>query len=91
MAGKVTLYVSDEDLWRRAREACGPGGLSNAVHECLRDWLERADVSAPPPSLLELARRLRLDADALVRAVESQEPRPRAPRRRRPRPRHPRS
>jgi hypothetical protein len=88
MAGKVTLYVSDEDLWRRAREACGPGGLSNAVHECLRDWLERADVSAPPPSLLELARRLRLDADALVRAVESQEPRPRAPRRRRSRPRH---
>lgn len=88
MAGKVTLYVSDEDLWRRAREASGPGGLSNAVHECLRDWLERADVSAPPPSLLELARRLRLDADALVRAVESQEPRPRTPRRRRSRSRH---
>ena len=87
MAGKVTLYVSDEDLWRRAREACGPGGLSNAVHQCLREWLERADVSAPPPSLLELARRLRLDADALVRAVESQEPRPRAPRKRRSRPR----
>jgi hypothetical protein len=91
MAGKVTLYVSDEDLWRRAREACGPGGLSNAVHQCLRDWLERADVSAPPPSLLELARRLRLDAEALVQAVESQEPRPRAPRRRRPRPRPARS
>ena len=91
MAGKVTLYVSDEDLWRRAREASGPGGLSNAVHECLRDWLERADVSAPPPSLLELARRLRLDADALVRAVESQEPRPRTPRRRRSRPRQART
>jgi hypothetical protein len=91
MAGKVTLYVSDEDLWRRAREASGPGGLSNAVHECLRDWLERGDVSAPPPSLLELARRLRLDADALVRAVESQEPRPRTPRRRRSRPRQART
>ena len=91
MAGKVTLYVSDDDLWRRAREASGPGGLSNAVHQCLRDWLERADVSAPPPSLLELARRLRLDADALVRAVESQAPRPRTPRKRRSRPRRARS
>ena len=83
MAGKVTLYVSDDDLWRRAREASGPGGLSNAVHQSLREWLERRDVNAPPPSLLELARRLRLDADALVRAVESKEPRPRASRKRR--------
>jgi hypothetical protein len=83
MAGKVTLYVSDEDLWRRAREACGPGGLSNAVHQCLRDWLERGDVSAPPPSVLELARRLRLDAEALVRAIESGDAPRRATRKRR--------
>ena len=49
MPGKVTLYVRDNDLWRRAREASGPGGLSDLVHRLLRQWLERPDVSASPP------------------------------------------
>jgi hypothetical protein len=84
MAGKVTLYVRDEDLWRRAREASAPGGLSDLVHQLLRQWLERPDVSASPPSLLERARDLQHDAAALVRALEADEPRARPrPRRKR--------
>jgi hypothetical protein len=86
MAGKITLYIRDEDLWRRAREASGPGGLSNAVHECLRHWLDRPDVTAHPPSVLERARRLRQDAEVLVRALESGEPRRAPSRKRRSRP-----
>ena len=85
MAGKVTLYVRDDDLWRRARQASGPGGLSDMVHQLLREWLERPDVSASPPSLLERARGLQQDAAALVQAIEAEEPRrgPRSPRKRR--------
>ena len=85
MAGKDTLYVRDEDLWRRAREASGPGGLSDMVHQLLREWLERADVPASPPSLLERARGLQHDAAALVEAIEAKEPRrgARSPRKRR--------
>ena len=82
MAAKVTLYVRDDDLWRRAREASGPGGLSKAVDDCLRHWLERADTTAPAPSLLERARRLRHDADALVRAVKEEQEPARPPRQR---------
>jgi hypothetical protein len=86
MPGKVTLYVRDEDLWRRAREASGPGGLSDLVHQLLRQWLERPDVSAKPPTLLERARDLQHDAAALVRAVEAEAAREkrRPPRKRRP-------
>jgi hypothetical protein len=70
MPGKVTLYVRDEELWARAREASGAGGLSHLVQQCLRRWLDEGRVSAPVPSLLERARRLREDADALVRVLE---------------------
>jgi hypothetical protein len=89
VAGKITLYIRDEDLWRRARDASGPGGLSNAVHECLRQWLDRPEVTAPPPSTLERARRLQKDAEALVKALESDDRR-RTPSRKR-RSRRPRS
>jgi len=68
---KVTLYVRDDQLWQRAREAAGPGGLSALVHQCLRDFLDRAGAaSLSPPSVLERARRLRQDADTLVRVLE---------------------
>lgn len=77
MPGKVTLYVRDEDLWRRAREASGPGGLSDLVHQLLRQWLERPDVSASAPTLLERARTLQHDAATLVRTLEADEARPR--------------
>jgi hypothetical protein len=83
VAGKITLYIRDEDLWRRARDASGPGGLSNAVHECLRQWLDRPEVTAPPPSILERARRLQKDAEALVKALESDDRRRASSRRRR--------
>ncbi len=73
MAGKVTLYVRDENLWERARSASGSGGLSDLVHQLLRQWLERPDVSASPPSLLERARDLQHHATALVRALEAEE------------------
>lgn len=86
MAGKITLYIRDEDLWRRARDASGPGGLSNAVHECLRQWLDRPEVTAPPPSILERARRLQKDAEALVKALESDDRRRAPSRKRRSRP-----
>jgi len=82
---KVTLYVRDDQLWQRAREAAGPGGLSGLVQRCLRDYLDRAGAaSLSPPSVLECARRLRQDADTLVRVLErdaSNSPRRRAPRR----------
>ena len=89
MAGKVTLYVRDDELWARAREVSGPAGLSELVQKCLRQWLDDGARATSPPSVLERARQLRDDADALVRAVESEpEPRPnsrtRQPRRRRP-------
>jgi hypothetical protein len=71
MAGKVTLYVRDDDLWARARQASGPAGLSDLVQQCLRSFLDGGARAASPPSLLERARQLRDDADALVRAVES--------------------
>ena len=86
VAGKITLYIRDEDLWRRARDASGPGGLSNAVHECLRQWLDRPEVTAPPPSILERARRLQKDAEALVKALESDDGRRAPSRKRRSRP-----
>jgi hypothetical protein len=86
VAGKITLYIRDEDLWRRARDASGPGGLSNAVHECLRQWLDRPEVTAPPPSILERARRLQKDAEALVKALESDDRRRTPSRKRRSRP-----
>jgi hypothetical protein len=86
VAGKITLYIRDEDLWRRARDASGPGGLSNAVHECLRRWLDRPEVTAPPPSILERARRLQKDAEALVKALESDDRRRTPSRKRRSRP-----
>ena len=73
MAGKVTLYVRDDDLWKRAREASGEGGLSDLVHQLLRQWLERSDVPVSPPSLLERARRIRQEADTLVRSLEQNE------------------
>lgn len=70
---KVTLYVRDDELWQRAREVAGPGGLSALVHQCLRDVLDRADgASLSPPSVLERARHLRQDAEALVRSLEQQ-------------------
>jgi hypothetical protein len=75
MAGKVTLYVRDEDLWARAREATGPGGLSDLIHQLLRQWLERRDVSVSPPSPLEHARRVRHEAESLVQALEGNPPR----------------
>jgi hypothetical protein len=75
MAGKVTLYVRDDDLWRRARQSAGRGGLSGLVQQCLRECLDRADAgSIPPPSPLERARQLRHDVDALVRVIEEQSP-----------------
>ena len=71
MACKVTLYVRDEDLWRRAREAGGLNGLSALVEQCLRARLDRADVAAVSlPTVLERARRLRQEAEALVRHLE---------------------
>jgi hypothetical protein len=70
MAGKVTLYVRDDDLWTRARRVSGPGGLSDLVQECLRQCLDRSAGSAPP-TMLERARRIRQDADALVHTLES--------------------
>ena len=70
---KVTLYVRDDELWQRARKVAGPGRLSALVHQCLRDFLDRADAaSLSPPSVLERARQLRQDADALVRSLEQQ-------------------
>jgi hypothetical protein len=76
MPGKVTLYVRDRDLWKRARDASGPGRLSDVVHQLLRGWLARTDVSTSPPTLLERARTLQHDAGALVRAVEAEMARP---------------
>jgi hypothetical protein len=70
MAGKVTLYVRDDDLWTRARRVSGPGGLSDLVQECLRQCLDRSAGGAPP-TMLERARRIRQDADALVHTLES--------------------
>jgi len=68
---KVTLYVRDDQLWQRAREAAGPGGLSGLVQQSLRDYFDRAGAaSVSPPSVLERARRLRQDADTLVRVLE---------------------
>jgi hypothetical protein len=88
MPGKVTLYVRDSDLWKRAREASGPGGLSDVVHQLLRGWLARPDVSAAPPTLLERARTLQHDAATLVRALEAEEARPRQRPHRKRRPAH---
>ena len=87
MASKVTLYVRDEDLWDRAREASGRGGLSDLVQQCLRRWLEEHRAEVPAPSVLERSRRLRQDADALVRVLEEEGQPPRSPRARRSRPR----
>jgi hypothetical protein len=78
MAAKVTLYVRDEDLWRRAREVSGPAGLSALVHQCLGAWLDRTGAAASEPSVFERARRLRRDADALVHAIEQEQQRPRS-------------
>jgi len=86
MASKVTLYVRDEELWARAREASGAGGLSDLVQQCLRRWLDEGRVSASAPSLLELAHRLRDEADSLVRGLEDEEQPSRSPRTRRSRP-----
>jgi hypothetical protein len=86
MAGKVTLYVRDDDLWTRARRVSGPGGLSDLVQESLRQWLDRRAGGAPP-TMLERARRIRQDADALVRTME--ESNSTRSRRRTPRPRRP--
>jgi hypothetical protein len=72
MAGKVTLYVRDDDLWTRARRVSGPGGLSDLVQESLRQWLDRSAGGAPP-TMLERARRIRQDADALVHTLEESE------------------
>ena len=81
MAGKVTLYVRDDGLWRRARQSAGRGGLSQLVQQCLRECLDRAEAaSIPPLSLLERAQRLRHDVDALVRAIEERSPDPHAAR-----------
>jgi len=80
MAGKITLYVRDEDLWDRARRVSGPGGLSDMVQRCLQDWLERTGGAAlPSPSPLERARRLRQDVEELVRVMERQSPEPGRP------------
>ena len=84
MAGKVTLYVRDDELWERARRVSGPAGLSDLVQQSLRQWLDSGTSGASPPSLLERARQLRDYADALVRAVEAE---PTAARTRRPAPR----
>jgi hypothetical protein len=73
MATKVTLYIRDDELWGRARQVSGPGGLSKLVHHCLQQWLERPELTASTPSLLERARRLRQEAEALVRAVEGED------------------
>ena len=72
MPGKVTLYVRDEDLWSRARAWSGPGGLSELVDQCLREWLDRHQAGGPEPTLLERARRLLAEAEALVAAAERQ-------------------
>jgi hypothetical protein len=82
MAGKVTLYVRDDELWTRARSIGGPGGLSDLVQECLREWLDRAGAGGTTPTVLERARRLRHEADALVRALEEPGAAPRSRRRR---------
>jgi len=71
MAGKVTLYVRDDELWERARRVSGPAGLSDLVQQSLRHWLDSGARAAAAPSLLERARQLRDYADALVRAVEA--------------------
>lgn len=71
MAGKVTLYVRDDELWARARQVSGPAGLSELVQQCLRRCLDDGGHATSPPSLLERARQLRDDANALVQAVES--------------------
>ena len=83
---KVTLYVRDDQLWHRARDLAGPGGLSALVDQCLRDFLDREDAaSLSRPSVLERARRLRQEAEALVRALESEvQLPPNRPKRRRP-------
>jgi len=70
MAGKVTLYVRDDELWARARKLGGRAGLSELVQQCLRDWLDRGGGASVPPSPLERARRIRDEADALVRTME---------------------
>jgi len=75
MAAKITLYVRDEDLWNRARRVSGPGGLSDMVHRCLRDWLDRTGAAGlPSASPLERARRLREDVEELVRLMEQRSP-----------------
>ena len=85
MAGKVTLYVRDDELWARARQASGPAGLSDLVQQCLRSFLDGGARAASPPTLLDRARQLRDDADALVRADEASAggPRRQPPKRRR--------
>jgi hypothetical protein len=69
MPGKVTLYVRDDELWSRARAWSGPGGLSELVDQCLRDFLDRR-ADAPEPSVLERSRRLLAEAESLVSALE---------------------
>jgi len=71
VAGKVTLYVRDEQLWARARAAVGQGGLSHLVQESLRAWLERSDRKTTAPTPLERARRLLAEAEQLVRDLEA--------------------
>jgi hypothetical protein len=66
MAGKVTLYVRDADLWRRAREVSGPGGLSDLVDRCLRRHQEQITTSDAHTSAVERARDISHAADALV-------------------------
>jgi hypothetical protein len=70
MAGKVTLYVRDEELWSRARAWGGPGGLSELVDQSLRDWLDRHTGDVREPSILERSRRVLAEAEALVAALE---------------------
>ena len=72
MPGKVTLYVRDDELWARARKVSGRAGLSDLVQQCLRHWLDRTAGPASPPSLLERARQIRDEADALVRVMEQE-------------------
>jgi hypothetical protein len=82
MPGKVTLYVRDDELWARARKLGGRAGLSDLVQQCLRDWLDRLAEGSPPASVLERARQIRDQADALVRTMEREAGATRASRKR---------
>src|SRR6266496_2388631 len=46
MSATMTLYVRDEQLWRRARELGGPQGLSSLAERAIRQYLDRQETAS---------------------------------------------